>query len=239
MTTTLPPLPDYVTPEYLAHLRLRAGPGSGQEGDCCAIQERRRWDGLNSCSDAIPDTDSYVIGMLLIQINDESDEWRRRLGPYLVRLRGSGRDERLEIRRALRLWDFALRTLREILPDAIDAGDSERIKLAQELRGAFADLADLVARAARGAFGDLADLAARGDLGDPADPATLAVLAARAARGDLGDPADPATLAVLAARATRAALADLAARAGGDRANWDREAWPRLAALLDELLETA
>jgi hypothetical protein len=185
MTTTnemteLSPLPEYVTPEYLEHLQLRGGCGSGEEGDCCAIQERRRWDGLDSKSDAIPVTDSLLVGKLLIRLNDCSDVWRSKLGPYLVKLRGSGRDERTEIRRALRLCDWSLR---EVLPEAIDIavklsdGDSEStrelVKLAADLRAAKSvlqafdgQMAEAGSDAARAALADLADLAALADLAD-------------------------------------------------------------------------
>ena len=204
------PLPRYVTTEYLEHLHLRSGVGSGKAGDCCIIQERRRWDGLDPRSDDIPDDDSIVVGKLLIQLNDASAVWRAKLGPYAVRLRGSGRagDER----RAIRLVDW---TLREILPDAIDStvalsGDSEPIRelarMAGELRAAkpvaaIATLADLDALAARAAL------------------ATRAAIAARAAIADL---------AVLAALADHGALDDLAKS--------EATIWPRIAALLDELL---
>jgi hypothetical protein len=182
MTTTnemteLSPLPEYVTPEYLEHLQLRGGCGSGEEGDCCAIQERRRWDGLDSKSDAIPVTDSLLVGKLLIRLNDCSDVWRSKLGPYLVKLRGSGRDERTEIRRAQRLCDWSLR---EVLPEAIDIavklsdGDSEStrelVKLAADLRAAKSVLQ---------AFdGQMAEAGS-----DAARAATRAAAKARRARG--------------------------------------------------------
>lgn len=156
-------LPEYVTPDYLANLELCKGVGSGEKGECCAIQERRRWDGLNSESDEIPTTDSYVVGRLIISINDSSGVWRSKLGPYLLKLRGSGRKD--DKRRALRMADWALR---EVLPDAIDTCakicDSETTRdlsaRAEELRGyakqlrdsePIADLAALAARAARAA----------------------------------------------------------------------------------------
>jgi len=231
-TTSLPPLPEYVTPEYLASLRLRRGCGSGNEGDCCVIQERRRWDGLNAASYDIPETDSLVVGKLLIQINDASAVWRAKLGPYLIKLRGSGRDERTEIRRSLRLYDWSLR---EVLPEAIDIavkasdGDSEQTrelsKLATDLRAARSVLEAYDAEIAKGS----ADLDARADLAALAalaDLAALAALAARAARAALAALAALDARDALAALDARDALADLAALA-------DLDALADLAALAD------
>src|SRR5678809_955095 len=91
------------TLEEFEGLSLRKGAGSGQEGDHCAVQVRRRWEGLDSRSYDIPETDSRVCGAFLIRFQDRisDDAIRNRLVPPLaVRLIGSGRVTAVERRRA-------------------------------------------------------------------------------------------------------------------------------------------
>ena len=252
--TEIKKLPDYVTPEYLESLKLREGCGSGDPGNRCAWQEARAWVDLDPKSYACPVTASPVLHELTVHLQDSSKIWRKgiaRLLPALLFSRGTVEVER---RRAARIVDWSLC---EILPDAIDAtvalcdGGSEQTRelsrLAEELRAkkgadladraALAALAALADRAARAALADLADLAALADLADLAARAARADradLAARAALADLADRAALAALAALADRAARAARAALAARA--DLAEGEKNIWPKIEALLGEML---
>ncbi len=223
-------------------VKLRAGCGSGDEGDCCAWQDIRRRLKLPSKSYECPDTASNVLHAMTVPLNDASDVWRAGLVQFEERLAFSVASPEVEERRIFRIVDWSLC---EMLPLAIDStvelcdGDSgqtrELSRLAMELRAQKG--ADLAALAARADLADLAALAARADRADLAALAALADLAARAARADLAARADRADLAALADRAARAARADLAALAAlADLAEADRKIWPSIEALLNELL---
>jgi hypothetical protein len=110
----------FLTPEYLASLQLKCGSGTGKEGDCCALQERRRWSGLDSKSYAVPDTDSQVCGRFMVRFQDaiKDDAIRNRLiPPLMVKLVGSAGSPELESRRSWMAVDWALR---EVAPTYFD-----------------------------------------------------------------------------------------------------------------------
>ena len=156
-------IPAYVTPEYLSNLTLRKGCGSGKPGDCCAIQEVRRWLDLDPSTDACPPTVDPLIHRLVIRVQDERADWRQEIVPLLTQLPGSRGDEELLMRRAYRCVDWAIR---ESLPVTLDYWDETKA-LAKQLAalGAIRDR-----KSARAALDALAALAAR---------AALAALAAR------------------------------------------------------------
>ena len=104
--------PKFLSEEYLSSLHLRGGAGSGQEGDCCALQERRRWSGLDSKSYDVPETDSQVCGRFMVRLQDaiKDQEVRDRLiPPLIVKLVGSAGSKDLEQRRSWLAVDWALR----------------------------------------------------------------------------------------------------------------------------------
>ena len=112
--------PKFLSEEYLSSLHLRGGAGSGQEGDCCALQERRRWSGLDSKSYEVPETDSQVCGSFMVRFQDaiKDQEVRDRLiPPLIVKLVGSAGSKALEQRRSWLAVDWALR---EVAPAYFD-----------------------------------------------------------------------------------------------------------------------
>lgn len=112
--------PKFLTPEYLATLQLKCGSGTGKEGDCCALQERRRWSGLDSKVYTVPETDSQTCGRFMIRFQDaiKDDATRNRLiPPLMVKLVGSAGSPELEQRRAWIAVDWALR---EVAPAYFD-----------------------------------------------------------------------------------------------------------------------
>jgi hypothetical protein len=116
--------------EYLSKLHLREGKGSGAEGDRCAIQEVRAWEGLDPTSDDIPETDCPVIGRLIIGLQDARESWREAIVPLLPRLVGSRGSIDLTRRRAFAAADWAVRNRAPLALDA--AGFKDR---ARALRG--------------------------------------------------------------------------------------------------------
>lgn len=113
-----PPLPAYVTHEWLAHLQLRDGAGTGEVGNACLIQEVRRAIGLDPSSDVIPACTSDIIGGMAIRVQDARADWRaecRELLPLLIGSRGS---VALEKRRVWRIVDW---TIRECIPASVSA----------------------------------------------------------------------------------------------------------------------
>jgi hypothetical protein len=148
-------LPAFVTPEYIAALKLRIGKGTGEEGDRCALQERRAWTGLDPASDAVPETDSKVLGRFLIRFQDgiRDDELRNRVcGPLLVKLVGSKASAKIERKRA---WVAVDWVCREILPMYLElnpelASHAEALRALPEITNkAAAENAASVRKAAR------------------------------------------------------------------------------------------
>src|SRR5579872_5005541 len=69
------------TREQFDAVNLRLGKGSGKEGDHCAVQVVRAWEGLSPSTDTVPDTDSQVCGRFMIRFQDaiKDDATRNRL----------------------------------------------------------------------------------------------------------------------------------------------------------------
>jgi hypothetical protein len=192
--------------EYLSKLHLRAGKGSGAEGDRCAIQEVRAWEGLDPSSDDIPKTDCLVIGRLIIGLQDARKSWREAIVPLLPRLVGSRGSLALTRRRSFAAADWAVRNRAPLALDAIGIKDQADI-----LRGLpiinDSDSADAAAYAAARAAADAARAAA-----------AAAAYAAYAYTADAAAyaAARAADAAAAAAAAYAAAYADDAAAAAND-----------------------
>src|SRR5882724_5455132 len=71
------------TREEFDAVNLRIGKGTGKEGDHCALQVVRWWEGLDPALDTVPETDSQVCGFFLIRFQDaiKDDRARNRLIP--------------------------------------------------------------------------------------------------------------------------------------------------------------
>ena len=110
-------LPEYVTEEYLSTLKLRAGCGTGEPGDRCAIQEVRAWEGLDpSNAECPPDADPLIVS-LVIRIQDAREAWRKQVVPLLPLIPGSIGSDALQWRRLYRCADWQIR---QMLPAIID-----------------------------------------------------------------------------------------------------------------------
>ena len=106
-------IPDYVTPEYLEHLTLRHGLGTGKPGDRCSTQEVRAWLDLDPSTDACPLCADPLIWSLVIRVQDRREEWRHAMPPLLPKLARSKGSEELSLRRLYRCADWQIR---ELLP---------------------------------------------------------------------------------------------------------------------------
>ena len=131
-------------PAYLAALHLRAGTGSGEEGDACAVQEVRRVmrdlaleRGAAELAryyspevDDAPPCVSPICRGLLISVQDAREGWRVECHGLLRLLPGSlpegSAGEALELRRGYRLFDWSARAalppLAEVLAEVLKAG---------------------------------------------------------------------------------------------------------------------
>jgi hypothetical protein len=108
------------TREQFAALSVRAGKGTGEEGDHCSVQLVRFWEGLDASTDVVPVTDSQVCGKFLIRFQDavKDDAIRKRLcTPLAVKLIGSAGSTSLEQRRSWLAVDWAIR---EVAPAYFD-----------------------------------------------------------------------------------------------------------------------
>ncbi len=143
-------LPDYVTPEYLEHLNLRKGCGSGKEGDRCAIQEYRAWVGLDASKDECPPDMCPVVHKLIISLQDYRPEWRKAIALVLPKFADSKRELAVTVKRAFACADFAVRVC--AVNALISAGlneEAEKMKaLAPIVDQATSDAASYASRAA-------------------------------------------------------------------------------------------
>jgi len=199
-------LPAYVTSEYMAALVLRSGKGSGKPGDCCVVQELRRWHDADPSTDTTPDGESAPIYKMLIGLNDASPRTREMVKARMTRMVGTGRSAEIEHERSLMALDWYLRTW---LPAWFDL-TSSLVLHATALR-AMEQITDANAKDAGKvvtAVGAAAWAAARDAAGDAARDAAWA--AARAAAWDAARAAAGAA-AWAAARAAAVAAAGAAA----------------------------
>ena len=131
-------------PAYLAALHLRAGIGSGEEGDACAVQEVRRVmrdlaleRGAAELAryyspevDDAPPCVSPICRGLLISVQDAREGWRVECHGLLHLLPGSlpegSAGEAMELRRGYRLLDWSTRValppLVDLLAEVLEAG---------------------------------------------------------------------------------------------------------------------
>ncbi len=97
---------------------LRHGPGTGQPGDRCAIQEHRARLGLDPKSDAVPKTDCWVLVRAVTVFNDlfpptvkGAKVRTTTLLPYLDLLTGTRAAEETEWKRAWAAVDVVARVI--------------------------------------------------------------------------------------------------------------------------------
>src|SRR6185436_7568364 len=219
--------------DYLAHLRLQLGKGSGAPGERCAIQEVRAWLDLDASTDEIPDCVSKVCGRFMIRFQDsiKDDALRVKLcAPLLVQLVGSRASSKIERQRA---WVAVDWVTREIAPLWLDQCP-ELGEHAAALRGlpeitsqATADAARPVREAARKAAWALRDEKWKRLRAAAADAYAAAAAAADA---DAYAAAAAAADAYAAAAAAAGAYADAAAAAAAD----GKRIYDAILALLNE-----
>jgi hypothetical protein len=225
-------------PADLSTINLRAGCGSGEEGDRCAIQEYRAWCGLDASSDKRPEGVCPVLHRLVIGFNDKSEVWRKALVAWLPKLTGSEGNAATRHARAFKAADWAVRVF---APIALDAGgrkaDAEKLRnLAPIVDKETAETARAAAEAACAA--DAAD-AADAYAADAADAAAAYAAYAAAAYAAAAYAADAAAADAYAAYAAAAyaAAADAAAAAyAADAAACAAAAKIDPVAVLDSLL---
>jgi hypothetical protein len=99
------------TPEYLAALTLREGPGRGSDGDRCAVQEARNGLGYDSSTDEATPCMSTVCRQLTIAVQDARPDWRAEVRYVLPALIGSRVSDDVEERRIYRLIDWIVREM--------------------------------------------------------------------------------------------------------------------------------
>jgi hypothetical protein len=121
-------IPAYVTPEYLEHLTLRHGLGTGKPGDRCSTQEVRAWLDLDPSTDACPPCAEPLIWSLVIRVQDRRDEWREAMPPLLPKLAGSKGSDALSLRRLYRCADWQIR---ELLPAIMETWPELKEEAAQ------------------------------------------------------------------------------------------------------------
>ncbi len=110
-------------PADLSTIVLRSGCGTGEAGDACAIQEYRRWCGLDPATDACPEDVCPVLHRLVIRFNDANAAWRAALVPWLPRLTGT-QGGRVQARaRAFKAADWAVRVFAPLALDAAGRND--------------------------------------------------------------------------------------------------------------------
>ncbi len=174
-------LPDYVTPEYLEHLNLRKGCGTGAEGDRCAIQEMRAWQGLDASKDACPPDMCPVVHKLIISLQDCRPEWRKAIALVLPKFADSKRELAVTVKRAFACADFAVRVC--AVNALISAGLNEE---AEKLKVLSPIVDQATSRAASGAASyasDASRAASRAASGAASYAASYASDASRAASG--------------------------------------------------------
>ena len=212
-------IPAYVTPEYMAALVLRSGKGTGKPGDCCVVQELRRWHDVDPSIDLTPDGESAPIYKMLIGLNDASPRTREMVRSRMTQLVGTGRSPEIEHARSLMALDWYLRTW---LPAWFDLTESlaphaKALRAMEQITDSNARDAGKVVNAARAAARDAA-----GEAAGAAAGAAAWAAARDAAWAAAWDAAGAAAMEAAGAAASAAAwdAAWAAARDAAGAATW-------------------